>query len=385
MLNGWSILVGVTVVVVVAVAMQWILNRVKAALGSRIPIATPAGMLLAAGLRWSHRILTAAVWVTAAVKVLQVIPVTQPVADDFVATGMRAMRQIRVALFEPFAKVSGTDVSVFTLVQVLIFIIAVALLSRVTYSLLLNKVLSRAPIDSGLQHAIATFAKYLVLVTGVWVGLQTAGIDLTALTVLAGAVGVGLGFGLQNVANNFISGLILLFERPIKVGDRIEVAEINGKVTHIAARSTTVLTNDNISIIVPNSSFISSNVINWSHGDPKVRFRVPVGVAYGSDVELVKRLLLEVARENNDVLSEPAPRVIFKGFGDSSLDFELRIWTSQMLHRRGVLFSDLNFAIYAKFAEHAVEIPFPQRDLHFKLNAQTVTLFKELSAAAGSG
>jgi small-conductance mechanosensitive channel len=127
-----------------------------------------------------------------------------------------------------------------------------------------------------------------------------------------------------------------------------------------------VRTNDNIDIIVPNSSFTSFNVINWSHGDHKVRFRLPVPVAYGSDVLLVERILLEVAEENENVLQEPSPRVIFKEFGDSGLEFELRIWTSRMLHRRGVMFSQLNFAIFEKFREHQIRIPFPQRDVHLK-------------------
>jgi len=382
---SWGSIFAVLAVLAVAATAQVILSRARAELGKTIQVAKSTGLLLSAGLRWSHRLLSVAIWGTAAVKCLQAIPATRTVADGMIVRGLQAWRQVRAGLFEPFATLSGSDVSVFTVIQVLVFIVAVVFISRVTYEVLLKRVLSKVPIDAGLQHAIATFAKYLVVVIGVWVGLETAGIDLTALTVLAGAVGVGLGFGLQNVANNFISGLILLFERPIKVGDRIEVGEVNGKVTHIAARSTTVQTNDNIAIIVPNSSFISSNVVNWSHSDPKVRFRVPVGVAYGSDVEMVRRLLSEVADENDNVLKDPAPRVIFKGFGNSSLDFELRIWTSRMLHRRGVMFSEINFAICTKFFENGVEIPFPQRDLHFKLDEQTVTRFKELAVYGGSG
>jgi len=125
--------------------------------------------------------------------------------------------------------------------------------------------------------------------------------------VLAGAVGIGLGFGLQNIVNNFVSGLIILFEKPIKVGDRIEVDDVEGDVVRISGRSTEVLTNDNISIIIPNSKFITENVVNWSHTDRKVRFRIPVNVAYGSDVQLVERLLLQVAAENKDVLEQPRP------------------------------------------------------------------------------
>ena len=189
---------------------------------------------------------------------------------------------------------------------------------------------------------------------------------MSALGLVSAAIGVGVGFGLQNIAHNLLSGVFILFERPIKVGDRIEVGEVNGDVVRIAARGTTVRTNDNIDIIVPNSSFTSFNVINWSHGDHKVRFRVPVPVAYNSDVQLVEKLLLEVSDENENILKNPVPRVIFQAFGDHSIKFELRIWTSKMLHRRGVLFSQINFSIYEKFQKHRIQIPFPQRDLHLK-------------------
>jgi small-conductance mechanosensitive channel len=185
---------------------------------------------------------------------------------------------------------------------------------------------------------------------------------------------------LQNIANNFVSGIIILFERPIKIGDRIEVGHVNGDVVHIAARSTTVRTNDNIAIIIPNSSFISSNVINWSHGDYKVRFRVPVGVAYGSDVRQVEKLLLEVAKENENILQEPAPGVRFLGFGENALEFELRVWSSRLLHRKGLLVSQINFGIYEKFKQHQIEMPFPQRVLHLKVQPDA---FKQFMNSAG--
>jgi small-conductance mechanosensitive channel len=271
-----------------------------------------------------------------------------------------------------------SEISIFTLFQVVVFIAAILLLARTARRILLKQILSKTPLDLGIQHAVATFTQYLVLVIGFMVGLPTVGIDLSALTFIAGAVGVGVGFGLQNITNNFISGIIILFERPIKIGDRIEVGDVNGDVVHIAARSTTVRTNDNIAIIIPNSSFISSNVINWSHGDSKVRFRVPVGVAYNSDVKTVERLLLEVAKENENVLEDPPSRVVFKEFGESALKFELRVWSSRLLHRRGVLISQLNFAIFEKFKEHGIQIPYPQRDLHFKHDPATSRTLESL-------
>lgn len=231
---------------------------------------------------------------------------------------------------------------------------------------LILRVLTRSQMDIHGRQATATLVGYVLLLIGFMVILQTAGIDLTTLNVLAGAVGVGIGLGLQEVANNFISGLIILFERPIKVGDRIQVGDVNGSVVEVRARSTTVLTNENIAIIVPNSKFITENVINWSYNDPKIRFHVPVGVAYGSDPRLVEKALLEAANESDDVLEDPAPGVWFKEFGDSSLNFELRAWTSTLLHNRGGFISRMNFAIHEKLKKYEIGIPFPQRDLHFR-------------------
>jgi len=226
--------------------------------------------------------------------------------------------------------------------------------------------LVRLGLDVNRRLAVGWLVQYSVIFLGLLILLQTAGIDLTTVNILAGAVGIGVGFGLQSIASNFISGLIILFERPIKLGDRVEVAGVEGDVVRVGARSTTVVTNDNIAIIIPNGKFISENVINWSYTDDKVRFRVPVSVAYGSDLRLVEKLLLEAAAENPDVLKEPAPAVRLMEFGDSGVLFELRPWTSALLHRRGKLTSDLNFAIWEKFRQHGIEIPFPQRDVHIR-------------------
>ena len=192
------------------------------------------------------------------------------------------------------------------------------------------------------------------------------GVNLSSLAVIAGAIGVGIGFGLQNIVNNFVSGIIILAERPITIGDRIEVGNVAGQVTRISLRSTTVVTNDNISIIVPNSDFISSAVTNWSHGDPRVRMRLAVGVAYGTDTEKLREGLIEVAKNNPKVLTEPAPTVFFIGFGESSLDFELAVWTADMTAKPRRFRSELFFAIEKKLREMKIEIPFPQRDFHLR-------------------
>lgn len=237
--------------------------------------------------------------------------------------------------------------------------------------IIVGRLLRSTQIEKGMLQSVATLVRFGVLVVGFIVIFQTAGIDLSAFTILAGALGVGIGFGLQNITNNFISGLIILFERPIKVGDRIEVGDVVGDVISINARATTVVTNNNISVIVPNSEFISGTVVNWSHSDRNVRFLFPVGVSYKEDPEKVRKLLLEVADNNPNVLKTPPPTVLFDEFGDSSLNFFLGVWTSTHIEKPRVLKSELYFEIFKKFGEHGIEIPFPQRDLHIKTSGLT--------------
>lgn len=267
---------------------------------------------------------------------------------------------------KPLFQLGQTWISLATMVQFVVIVLLVVLMSRVVRRLLRRRVLARTKLDAGLQYAIARIVSYIVLVLGLLIGLETLGVNLSSLAVIAGALGVGIGFGLQNIVSNFVSGLILLTERPIQIGDRVDVGGTMGGVIRIGARSTTIVTNDNITIIVPNSEFISGRVINWSIGDPKVRFRIPVGVSYGSDPHLVEKLLLEVADSNPHALKDPPPTVRFVEFADSALNFELRVWSVDMVSRPGALRSELNFAIWDKFKQHGIEIPFPQRDLHLK-------------------
>ncbi|PYL02769.1 MAG: mechanosensitive ion channel protein MscS, partial [Verrucomicrobia bacterium] len=166
--------------------------------------------------------------------------------------------------------------------------------------------------------------------------------------------------------SNFISGLVILAERPITIGDRVEVAGVAGQVQQIRARSTVILTNDNITMIVPNTKFIDSPVTNWTYGDPRVRFRIPVGVAYGSDLDKVRDVLLEVAREDSHVLDEPKPTVFLETFGESSINLELVVWSREMSYRPRRFRSDLNFAIARKLRQAGIEIPSPQRDINFR-------------------
>lgn len=256
-----------------------------------------------------------------------------------------------------------------TLWTILYFFILLFLLFYVTAKVkkwLIYNILSKSKLDLGVRIAIGTIFRYSIIFVGILVVLQTVGIDLSTITVLAGALGVGIGFGLQNVTNNFVSGIIILFERPIKVGDRIEVGDVSGDVTNISMRSTTVLTNDNISIIIPNSDFISTKVTNWSYTDRNVRFSIPVGVSYNEDPKIVREVLLQVAEENDGVLKHPPADVLFKEFGNSSLNFILRVWTREYINKPWILKSQLYFAAFEKFKEKGIEIPFPQRDLHIK-------------------
>src|SRR3954447_10546998 len=264
------------------------------------------------------------------------------------------------------APLPGISVSLIQILLLVILLMLVFWISSKTKRFLFTRFLANSGLDRSLQYAVSQIVANAVLVIGIFVVLENTGIHLGALTVFAGAVGVGVGFGLQNIASNFISGLVILAERPITIGDRVEVAGIAGQVQQIRARSTVVLTNDNIAMIVPNSKFIDSPVTNWTYADPRVRFRLPIGVAYGSDVNKVRDALIAAGRSVPAVLDDPAPSVFLKQFGESSIDFELVVWSAEMSHRPSRFKSDLNFAIEEKLREAGIEIPFPQRDLHIR-------------------
>ncbi len=274
--------------------------------------------------------------------------------------------EIKKYLSAHVINIGNTEVTLWTLVYFIFFTFLLFYVTGKIKKWIIYKLLANSKIELGIRIAVGTILRYAVLVLGVIIVMQTAGIDLSALTILAGALGVGIGFGLQNITNNFVSGIIILFERPIKVGDRIEVGDIYGDVVNISMRSTTIVTNDNIAIIVPNSDFISSKVTNWSFTDKKVRFNIPVGVSYNEDPEKVRKILLQVADEEDNILKSPAPDVIFDSFGDSSLNFILRVWSKELTNKPGILRSLLYFKIFKRFKEEGIEIPFPQRDLHIK-------------------
>ena len=261
----------------------------------------------------------------------------------------------------------GADTVTIGGILLLVFLFAsVIIVERILQRLLIRRFLSKTRLQPSLQYGLSRIFGYTLIAIGFYVAFQAVGFDLSSLAIVAASVGVGVGFGLQNIINNFVSGIIILAERPISIGDRIEVAGVAGRVTKIQLRSTTVVTNDNITMIVPNADFISNTVTNWSHGDPKVRIRVPVGVAYGSDLKLLQQLLLEAAGEHPKALRDPSPVVLFNEFGDSSLNFELGVWTQEMTATPIHFTSQMNFIIEQKLRENDIEIPFPQRDLHVR-------------------
>jgi len=240
-----------------------------------------------------------------------------------------------------------------------------------------EKVLDKKTLEPGLKDSILTILSYLAWSLGLVLALGILGVNATSLAVIFGAISIGIGFGLQNIFNNFISGLILLFERPIQVGDYVEVAGLWAEVKKINVRATLVQTFDNASMIIPNSEFISQQVTNWSYKDKRMRRNIEIGVAYGSDIDLVQKTLLEIAENNRKVLKYPRPDVLFIDHADSALIFRLRIWVD--VDDYWTVASQIRCDIDRLFRELNIEIAFPQRDLHIR------TLPGETAAAASPG
>jgi small-conductance mechanosensitive channel len=253
-------------------------------------------------------------------------------------------------------RIGGSPVTVGSLIVFIAILAASYFASRLVHRLIVHRLLTNR-LTMGVRYAIGRFVAYFVLLLGAFIALETIGISVGALAAFFAALGVGIGFGLQDIAKNFVSGLILLVERPIQVGDRIDIGKDSGDVVEIRSRATVIRTNDEVHLIIPNSKFISDTVTNRSYGSPRVRYRVPVGVAAESNPREVEAALLDAARDVEDVLPSPPPTVRFKGSGDSGLDFELQCWTSAMLHRPGAFRSRLNYAIYDALKARGIETP----------------------------
>ena len=248
-----------------------------------------------------------------------------------------------------------------------VVVVAVTLLAaRWSSGLIERRMANRRHIDPGLSYTIRRLIRYLIITGGLLVALNQAfNLDLTSIAVIFTALSVGIGFGLQYIASDIASGFILLFERPIRIGDRITIGEDEGDVQSINLRTTIVTTNDRIAIIVPNSKLVSQRVVNWSYGDPRARIAIPIGVADDSDIQLVTDTLIEAAQDVANVLSDPQPNVQFLKFGDYSLDFRLLVWTNQP-RRHVQIRSDINYRIAELFRERSIRIPYPTQEFLLK-------------------
>ena len=261
--------------------------------------------------------------------------------------------------------IGDAPISLGSLLLFAVLIAGFSYASKLISTLLVSRGLAHAKIDQGTKYVLKRVTEYSLVAIGAIIAFQSVGIDLSGLTVIFGLLSVGIGFGLQNIASNFISGIILLFERPIQVGDRITVGDTQGDVEEINIRSTTIRSLDNISIIVPNTEFVEGRVTNWSHGDLKIRMDIKVGVSYDSDLDNVLSALKEVADEHPKVLKKPEAEVLLMEFADSSWNMELRLWIADPKEYYSML-SEINCAIVHKFRERGIEIPYPQQDLHVR-------------------
>jgi len=275
--------------------------------------------------------------------------------------GFKISQVLAFQLFE-------TDKIKFTVTHLLV-VLAILFITRFILNLIeyhFDNKIKQKRFDRGRGKSIYTIVQYLIWFTAILLSLQALGLKLTFVVASSAAFLAGIGFGLQNLFNDFISGLIILFDRSLEVYDIVELNDGTvGRVLEINLRSSKILTRNNQVLIVPNSKFTRDTIVNWSHNEENTRFHVSVGVAYGSDVRLVEKLLLEAANGHDDISTNPRPFVRFNDFGNSSLDFQLHFWTANSFFVEN-LKSELRFAIDDLFRQNDVNIPFPQRDVHFK-------------------
>ena len=263
--------------------------------------------------------------------------------------------------------ISGKSIQLMDIISAMFIIAILILVYKFIIRKVLIKILEVNSVDTGRKYAATQIVKYLFFMLSSILILDNIGIDISLLLAGSAALLVGIGIGLQSIFNDLISGLILLFEGSVQVGDMVEVNGMLGSVNKIGIRTSIIETRDHIKVIVPNSHFVSGNITNWSHSNRLARFTIHVGVAYGSDLELVKKSLLETISGNANILESPAPEVQFLNFGDSSLEFALMFWSRNFWSIESIK-SDTRFAIDRIFKERNIEIPFPQRDIHIKSN-----------------
>ena len=277
-------------------------------------------------------------------------------------------------------KIGDNPVSLRSLVELIVLFMAVLVISRAFTDFLKERLLVRLGIDEGNREAIAVILRYLIVALGVVTAIQSIGFNLASLAVVAGGLGVGIGFGIQDLTTNFVSGLTLLLDRPVKVGDFVELEGLMGIVKKISIRSTIITTNDDSSVIVPNSTMISNKIVNWSYENPLLCLRLSIEVAENSDPLLVTETLLNIAYAEAGVLYEPNPKVLFVEFGDDSFKFELLVWTDKPTERE-VIKSSLNFAIEYNFRQQGIDFPFNDREIYLKNPEVLLSLFNKNETA----
>ncbi|WP_414563067.1 MULTISPECIES: mechanosensitive ion channel family protein [unclassified Anabaena] len=370
-------------VLVIAIALHqfwgWLWKRFRKAVLQRFPISSDEEEVDSSSSTALHLLFTFTLlagriwlWVTVALYITNLFPTTR-------IWSYQITEQLIQSLTSPILTLGQSEYSVIYLLVLLVLILGLMIVAGAVTNLLRTRILQLTGMERGAQEAIAIITKYTIIIIGTIVLLQIWGLDLSSLTILASALGVGIGFGFQDIAKNFGSGLILLFERPIQVGDFIQVGDIEGSVERIGGRSTILRTVDQISIIVPNSRFLEDQVINWSYKNPVSRLRIPVTVAYGSDISAVKSALQGATKGQTGVLSVPPPTIFFTGFGESALNFVLLVWTAQP-SQQYLIKSNLYFRIEELFRQYNIKIPFPQRDLHVRSGNLPLELSPELEA-----
>jgi len=315
----------------------------------------------------------AVLWLGTAIYITNLFPQTREwsrsVSDILVFT-----------LASPMVPLGEKSYSLIQLILLIGLFIGLIVLAKAAKKLLRSRVLRLTGMSRGAQETVALIANYALIFFGTLVLLQIWGLDLSSLTIFASVLGVGIGLGLQGIAKEFVSGLVIIFERPIQVGDFVEVGKVMGTVERISVRSTEILTLDRVSVFVPNSRFLESEVINWSYPSPISRIKIPLRVAYGSNLSAVRDALIDVAVEHPDILSQPPPQVWFTGFGQSSLLLNLLVWVAEP-RKQFQIKSDVYFRMDAILRDRNVEISLPQRDLNVRSGSLPVELSPQLEAS----
>jgi small-conductance mechanosensitive channel len=272
----------------------------------------------------------------------------------------------RLVLTQTLFHVGEQPVRVFFLIKTSLYLVFLSVLSRIARRLIRKFVHPNAHFDEHREYILSRAVSFSIYTLGILIGIHVERINVSTLYLVGGTLGVGIGFGLQSLVGNFVAGLILLIERPIRLGDRIDFGDRTGEVVRVGIRSSWIRTYDNAIVIIPNSEFVSKQILNWTASDPKIRISIPVSVAYGTDSEQVIQILLGVAHENSNVMQEPTPGVILIEFGASSITFALRIWTLLKADHVPQLKSDIFLAVQKCFSENKIQMPFPQMDVHVK-------------------